>query len=308
MKHWLQRRAFPVAAEEQRLSRGVARGGGGLPGSRRWPLPAAALGLVLFGMLMLIISYAQAASGLSKFQSWQLIIRYGGAASDQGRRQTLQDATGFAFGARRGQRAGRNGRGDRLAAADRRLVRDRREQYLGWRCSIACCLPTMGAATPTGVLRALDRFDLISWQGTANPIARAILAGIAWWHELAAACLCRHLVRHRPRRRSVLLVPRWRELKRRGPAVGNPPDAPPTALARRLAVRHPGQHHIRSLDDGMGTGRQADRRRLLGPAAPGLYRIAPGLADSANKPADLLAKAYYPEVCGWTSRPSIRGG
>ena len=41
-------------------------------------------------------------------------------------------------------------------------------------------LPTMGAATPVGVLRALDRFDLISWQGTTYPIARAFLAGAAW--------------------------------------------------------------------------------------------------------------------------------
>jgi hypothetical protein len=26
-------------------------------------------------------------------------------------------------------------------------------------------LPTMGSATPDGVLRTLDRFDLISWSG-----------------------------------------------------------------------------------------------------------------------------------------------
>ena len=35
---------------------------------------------------------------------------------------------------------------------------------------------------------------------------------------------------------------------------------------------------------------------LLGPAAPALYRVAASLADSAQKPADLLAKAFYPEV------------
>ena len=35
---------------------------------------------------------------------------------------------------------------------------------------------------------------------------------------------------------------------------------------------------------------------LLGPVAAGLYRVASSLADTANKPADLLSQAYYPEV------------
>ena len=38
-----------------------------------------------------------------------------------------------------------------------------------WLAMLYCTLlPTMGAATPSGVLRALDRFDLISWQSTAD--------------------------------------------------------------------------------------------------------------------------------------------
>jgi O-antigen/teichoic acid export membrane protein len=35
---------------------------------------------------------------------------------------------------------------------------------------------------------------------------------------------------------------------------------------------------------------------LVGPAGAALYRVADSLADSAQKPADLLAKVYYPEV------------
>jgi len=35
---------------------------------------------------------------------------------------------------------------------------------------------------------------------------------------------------------------------------------------------------------------------LLGPAGAALFRIASTLADSAAKPADLLGKAFYPEV------------
>ena len=36
------------------------------------------LGVILFGTMILITSYAKAASGISKFQSWQLVVRYGG--------------------------------------------------------------------------------------------------------------------------------------------------------------------------------------------------------------------------------------
>src|SRR5882724_607964 len=137
------------------------------------------LGVLLFGTLILVTSYAKAASALSKFQSWQLVVRYGGNALASGDPEQLKASTGFAFAL------------DALSGVLGMIVGvlaapliapwvgiDR--QYL-WMAMLYCTLlPTMGAATPSGVLRALDRFDLISWAGTANPIVRAILAGIAF--------------------------------------------------------------------------------------------------------------------------------
>src|SRR4030095_9666168 len=35
---------------------------------------------------------------------------------------------------------------------------------------------------------------------------------------------------------------------------------------------------------------------LLGPASAALFRVASSLSDSAQKPADFLAKAFYPEI------------
>jgi hypothetical protein len=55
------------------------------------------LGVILFGTLVLITSYAKAASGLSKFESWQLIVRYGGEALTHGRPDEFKTSTGFAF-------------------------------------------------------------------------------------------------------------------------------------------------------------------------------------------------------------------
>ena len=46
---------------------------------------------------------------------------------------------------------------------------------------LLCC--DHGGGHSWGVLRTLDRFDLISWHGTTYPIARAILVFIAWWQE-----------------------------------------------------------------------------------------------------------------------------
>src|SRR5829696_10245018 len=55
------------------------------------------LGVILFGTLVLITSYAKAASGLSKFQSWQLVVRYGGQALHSDQPEEFKTSTGFAF-------------------------------------------------------------------------------------------------------------------------------------------------------------------------------------------------------------------
>src|SRR5215212_71120 len=137
------------------------------------------LGVILFGTLILITSYAKAASGISKFQSWQLVVRYGGRGLAAGDQEQFKTSTGFAFAL------------DVLSGVLGMIVAvlvlpligawfGIAQEYM-WLAMLYCTLlPTMGAATPNGVLRALDRFDLISWQGTTYPIARAILAGGAW--------------------------------------------------------------------------------------------------------------------------------
>src|SRR5215203_4301617 len=55
------------------------------------------LGVILFGTMILITSYAKAASGISKFQSWQLVVRYGGQGLAAGNPEIFKTSTGFAF-------------------------------------------------------------------------------------------------------------------------------------------------------------------------------------------------------------------
>ena len=194
------------------------------------------LGVILFGTLILITSYTKAASGIAKFQSWQLVVRYGGHGVANDNPEDFKTATGFAFAL------------DALSGIGGMIIAvlllpfiaawvGIERQYL-WLAMLYCTLlPTMGAATPNGVLRVLDRFDLISWAGTANPIARAILAGIAFaadaplytyvviWYltDLGGDLYTWYLG--------------WRELRRHGLLTGISPTLRPTRSPARGSSR-----------------------------------------------------------------------
>jgi O-antigen/teichoic acid export membrane protein len=153
----------------------------------------------------------------------------------------------------------------------------------------------MGAATSVGVLRSLDRFDLISWQGTANPIARAVLAGIAWQLEAPFEAFVAIWYVTDLGGDLYLWFLAWRELKRRDLLHNIRPTLRPESLpgAWRFAI------HV-NLTSSLGTAWGPIARLmvggLVGPAGAAAYQVAASLADSAQKPADLLGKVYYPEV------------
>ena len=73
-----------------------------------------------------------------------------------------------------------------------------------------------------------------------------------------------------------------------------------------MAVRDPGEPD-QLADGGWGPIARLIVGGLLGEAAAAIYRVAASLADSAQKPADLLAKAYYPEVVRMDLTTSSRG-
>lgn len=292
MKHWLKDQHFRSLLKNSSylaISRVVAA----VASLASVSLSAHALGVLLFGALILITSYARAASGLSKFQSWQLIVRYGGRAI-HGDIEDFKTSTGFAFALDAVSGVG----GMLIAAAVLPLIAG----WVGiqpdqlWLAMFYCTLlPTMGAATPSGVLRALDRFDLISWQSTATPILRVLFVlaayfagapfvafvGIWYLSDLAGDLYLWFLA--------------WRELKRRGLLKGIRPTLRPETLpgAWRFAI------HVNlnaSLQAAWGPIARLAVGGLLGPAGAALFRVASSLSDSAAKPADLLAKAFYPEV------------
>jgi O-antigen/teichoic acid export membrane protein len=252
------------------------------------------LGLAQFGVLVLIASYAQAASGLSKFQSWQVVIRYGGRVAEGLDVDPFKTATGFAFALD----ATSGLIGMVLAIALLPLLAewfDIPQRYLTLTMVYCTLLPTMAAATPNGVIRALDRFDLISWQGTATPIARALLSFIAWWQQWPLEAYVAIWYVTDLGGDIFLWTLAWRELKRRDLLSGIKPTLKPHSLpgAWRFAIH---VNMTSSLMTAWGPFARLIVGGLLGPASAALYRVAASLADSAQKPADLFARAYYPEL------------
>jgi O-antigen/teichoic acid export membrane protein len=293
MRHWFKDQHFRSLLKNSSYL-GVSKGVAALCGVATLAFAGRGLGVILFGTLILITSYAKAVSGIAKFQSWQLIVRYGGHGVAHGDPEHFKVATGFAFALDMVSGIGGLLVGAALLPFIAEWVGITRE-YL-WLALLYCTvLPVMSSATPDGVLRVLDRFDLISWSGTLTPILRAILAGTAFvtgasfpvyvgiWFitELAGDLYLWYLG--------------WRELERHDLLGGIKPTLKPTVL--------PGAWRF-AIDVNLATSVQAVWGPigrlvvggLLGPAGAALFRVASTLADSAQKPADLLGKAFYPQV------------
>lgn len=293
MRHWLKDDSFRSLVKNTSYL-AVSKGVSAVAGIATLAFAGRALGLVEFGLLILIASYAQAASGLTKFQSWQLIIRYGGAALTSGDHGTFKRSIGFGLGL--DASSGLIG----LAAAMLLLPligpwTGIRETLLPTTMIYCLLVPTMGAATPIGVLRALDRFDLIGWQGTVTPIFRAVLAGIGWWQGWSVSAFVAIWFVTDLGGDLFMWFLAGRELKRKEMLDGIRPTLRPRGLPGAWPFAIQVNVHS-SLMSAWGPVARVIIGGLLGPASAALYRVASSLADSAQKPADLLAKAYYPEV------------
>ena len=252
------------------------------------------LGLIQFGVLVLITSYVKAVDGIAKFQSWQLIVRYGGHGVAHGDPEHFKVATGFAFTL------------DMLTGIAGMIVGVAllpligahvgiEPQYLRLAIFYCTLVPIMNSATPDGVLRVLDRFDLLSWGETVNPICRAVLAGIAFVAQASLPVYVAIWYATDLLGALYLWGFGWRELRRHGLLKGIRPTLKPLVLpgAWRFAIDVNLAASVQAVWGPIG---RLVVGSLLGPAGAALFRVASTIADAAAKPADLLGKAFYPEV------------
>lgn len=293
MRHWFK---DPPLRSLLRNSSylGISRAVAAVAGIATLAFAGRGLGLMLLGTLILITSYAKAVSGLAKFQSWQVIVRFGGHGIAHGTPDNFKLATGFALSL------------DFWSGFAGMVVAilllpwvaawvGIDQQYL-WLAALYCTLlPVMGSATPSGVLRVLDRFDLIGWADVVNPISRAFLAMIAF---LLDAPFAAYVVIWYVTDLIGDLVAwffAWRQLRRTGHLKGIRPTLRPEGLpgAWRFAINVNLAVSVATIWGPVG---RLAVGGLLGPAGAALFRVASTLAGSAQKPADLLGRAFYPEI------------
>ena len=293
MKHWFKDQHFRSLLKNTSYL-GVSKAVAALCGIATLAFAGRGLGVILFGTLILITSYVKAVSGIAKFQSWQLIVRYGGHGVAHGDPEHFRIATGFAFAL--DVVSGLAGLiGGALLLPFIGEWAGIQSQYL-WLAMLYCTLiPIFSSATPDGVLRVLDRFDLISWSSTLMPITRAALAGLAFMSHAGFGAYVLIWYATDLAGQVYPWILGWRELKRHGLLSGIQPTLKPAVLpgAWRFAIEVNLATSVQAVWGPIG---RLVVGGLLGPAGAALFRVASTLADSAQKPADLLGKAFYPEV------------
>ncbi len=143
-------------------------------------IAARAMGPHGFGEFSLALAYGQAIANLAQFQSWQGVIRYGALHMATGDEPRLARLLGFTATLDWASALG----GAVLAALGVMLI----GPLLEWsdpeqqRAALfgAALLLSIGA-TPAGILRLLDRFDLITYCQAIGPAVRLVGSIAAWF-------------------------------------------------------------------------------------------------------------------------------
>lgn len=254
-----------------------------------------AMGVDSFGLLILIHTFAQATASFTKFQSWQAVIRYGAASLEKGKRADFRAL--IRFTAWLDIVAGLVG--VVLCAA---LVWaagglfDIPQGLTATTAVYATCTAFMVMATPTGMLRLFDRFDVLATRDTLGALFRlggALLGSLLgwglegflaiWYLATAVGGLS-------------LAFAAWWEMRKRGLLGGAEP-------VPRATDAHPGLWSfvwstnitttLSLVSGNLGT---LCVGALLGPAEAALFSVARQIGEAALKPGRFLSPAIYPEL------------
>lgn len=295
MKHWFSDGAF----------RAIVRNASYLGSSN---LVSALLGLLalacagrgmtpaLFGTLVVVQSYAKSVTDFAKFQTWQFVVRFGTPALTHGDVDRFRDVTGFSFGLDLASGAVAFVGAVALLPLLGHAVGIKPADF--WLALFYCTLiPSMAAATPTGILRAIDRFDLIAVQQAITPFLRALGSVIAYLGHLGFAGFIVTWYVSNLAGDVVLWLFAVRELRRQRIEHALRPGL--VGPARRIKgawsfVWTTNVSH--SIWSARNAGSNVLVGILLGPVAAGLFKIALTFFDAAGTPASLMQKSFYPEI------------
>ena len=266
-------------------------------------LASRALGAADFGVLILLHTLVQFTTQLLRFQSWQAILRYGAEALQSQNITRLHRTVYFALGL------------DVFSALLALLLLQAfLPQVIGFvgipdpvlgdaRWYVCSAVFLIVGSAPLGVLRLLDRHDLISWQTTVEPLVRLIGAILLYVVEADleqflllwfVATVCGRLM--------LFLLAR-QALRVRGLGLRR------SSLDRRVLLPEPGIWRFSFGTNIVSTLNLSDLQigpllagNLLGLTEAGLYRIAQQVANSVIKPVNkLLVPAIYSDMSSLTA-------
>ncbi|QDH25066.1 lipopolysaccharide biosynthesis protein [Neokomagataea tanensis] len=274
------------------------------------------LGSYGFGLIAMMYAFARTIGDVVDFQSWQTVLQYGLRPLTDGNRREFQRIVAFSLlldisGGIAGLVIGV-------------MISVFAMHSLGWppeihRIGILYCFSIlfMASATPTGLLRVFNRYDLLAVQGTVATFIRVIgtaamllagpsvaflaavwfLAEVAAWATISFMALSEMIRREthigfREAFYSVVCDLAHRRFSRNYPRLWRFVFS--TNINSTLALAF---GHIGTLVVGA----------FVGPASAGYYRIASQIAAGIAKPATLIQTTVYPEMARlWRDRAMSR--
>lgn len=258
-------------------------------------IAARALGAREMGVLVLVQAFAQFLGEVVKFQSWQTILHYGAAPLQEGRRADFQRVLRFSLTL--------DGGSTLLGVAVGIVGSVLFAQRLGWGMAEApaaalymATVAFMVSATPLGLLRLFDRFDVLARQAALISLLRVVVSVaalflaptlegflLAWGvGTVGSWCYLAWSAHRELRKRGLTQDFSWR-----GPLTEGMPGAWRFAWNTNLtATLDVAFTHVATLMVGA----------LVGPAQAGFWRVGRQVADALAKPAKLMTPALYPEL------------
>lgn len=245
-----------------------------------------------FGEFTVVLTYGQLIANVVQFQSFKSIIRYGAIHLATGRTGRLGRLTGltatldFASGA--------------VGAIIAILLAPLVTSFLHWDLAqqhsaqiFAAVLLLTTGATPTGILRLFDRFDLIAYTDAVSPAVRIVGSVLAWlmggglisflvvW---ALAAVVQALAQWVAALR-VQSEPLRFGMRPFARAVRENPKILKFSVQTNLASSLSSSTQLGIL--GVGA--------IAGPIQAGGFRIAQRLAKGITNPVETVTRALYPE-------------